>query len=72
MQFTLIVPPSYEAALGLMIGAGEREVRGAKWRAELIPGELPRLSRNGAPVALDRAPRHALQLVRAVRQAFGA
>jgi hypothetical protein len=72
MQFRLIVPPAYESALGLMIGAGERDYRGKVWRAELWPGERPRLFKCGAPVALESAPRPALELIQATRQAFSA
>lgn len=71
MQFTLIVPPKIEAMLGLMIGAGERVVRGITWRVELWPGEYPRIIRNGERLAIDQAPQHAIRLALAVQQAFG-
>lgn len=72
MQFTLIVPPAFEARLGLMIGAGERVVRGKVWRAEIWPGEAPRLLRDGAPIEWAAAPDHARKLAVAVFQAFQA
>lgn len=71
MQFTLIVPPSYEAALGLMIGAGEKPYRGKVWRAELwASGEFVRLSCDGRPVTWEAAPIHARKLAIAVCDAF--
>ena len=71
MQFTLIVPPAFEASLGLMIGAGERTYRGKLWRVEIWAGELyPRILCNGARVATTIAPDHACKLANAVIRAF--
>lgn len=71
MQFTLIVPPVLETRLTGFVGAGERSYRGRKWRVELRHGEYPSISCEGDAVALDRAPRHAIELAQAVLQAFG-
>ena len=71
MQFTLIVPPAFEAQLGLMIGAGERTVRGTVWRVELWPGDMwPRIFKAGQRIPLARVPEHAAKLANAVNRAF--
>lgn len=70
MQFNLIVPPAFQAALGLMIGAGERRCRGKVWRAELWPGEVPRILCDGRPLSWEAAPDHARKLAIATLEAF--
>lgn len=72
MQFTLIVPAIVETQCTGFIGAGEKMVRGKLWRAELRAGQVPTVRRDGQGVPLHDAPRHALELIKAVREALKA